>query len=181
VHGERDVHVDGAAPVSEPAPETAADRRPKHGGKRPGAGRPRTHGLRGLRTAVTQLTTRRLDGRTLVARAVRQWKEDVRRDLGGDLSRAQETVLEGAARKLVLRDSLADFLARQPTIVTKKRQALPVLASFLQVTDSLNRDLERLGLERKQKRIDIVAELAALQRGDGQDGGGGDDGDGTPD
>ena len=60
-------------------------------------GRPPVRGLKTLRRAVTQLTTRRrLDGRSAIAVAVRRWKEDVRRDLGGDLTRAQETILEAA-------------------------------------------------------------------------------------
>jgi hypothetical protein len=36
--------------------------------------------------------------RQALAVAVRRRKEDVRRDLGGDLSRAQETILEAAAQ-----------------------------------------------------------------------------------
>jgi len=61
---------------------------------------------------VTALTTKRLDGRSAVAVAVRRWKEEVRQDRGGDLSRAQETILEGAAQKLIIRDSLADYISR---------------------------------------------------------------------
>jgi hypothetical protein len=45
------------------------------------------------------LTTRHLDGRSAIAVAVRRWKEDVRRDLGGDLTRAQESILELAAAR----------------------------------------------------------------------------------
>src|SRR5437870_3861801 len=97
--------------------------------------RGRTHGLYAMRRSLSLLTTRRLDGRSAVAVAVRRWKEDLRADLGGDLTRAQETVLEGAAQKLIIRDSLADFIARQPTLVNRKRQVLPVVASFLQVSD----------------------------------------------
>jgi hypothetical protein len=52
-----------------------------------------------MRRTLGQLTTRRLDGRSAVAVAVRTWKVDVRRDLGGDLTRAQETVLRAARRR----------------------------------------------------------------------------------
>ena len=83
---------------------------PRVGGRSRRGGRRPTHGHTTLRRAVTALTTRRLDGRSTVAVAIRSWKEDVRRDLGGDLSRAQETVLEGAAQKVVLRDTLADYI-----------------------------------------------------------------------
>ena len=61
-------------------------------------GRPTEHGLTSMRRSLAHLTTRRLDGRSAVAVAIRRWKEDVRRDLGGDLTRAQETILEAAAQ-----------------------------------------------------------------------------------
>ena len=49
-----------------------------------------------MRRELALLTTSRLDGRSKIAIAVRRWKEDVRRDLGRDLTRAQETILEVA-------------------------------------------------------------------------------------
>jgi len=64
-----------------------------------------------MRKTLRVLTTRRLDGRSALAVAVRRWKEDVRRDLGGDLTRAQETILEAAAQAWVI---LASQLAPSP-------------------------------------------------------------------
>jgi hypothetical protein len=60
-------------------------------------GRPMKHGYDHMRRMLSSLTTKRLDGRSAVAVAVRGWKADIRRDLGGDLTRAQETILEAAA------------------------------------------------------------------------------------
>jgi len=131
-------------------------------------GRPRVHGLKTLRRAVTQLTTRRLDGRSAVAVAVRRWKEDVRADLGGDLTRAQETILEAAAQAWVILASLDDWIARQPTLVTKKRQVLAVVMQRMQIAEGLARNLERLGLERRAKPVpDLTAYLAAKTAGTG--------------
>jgi hypothetical protein len=129
-----------------------------------GRGRPATHGLGTLKKSLTVLGTRRLDGRSTVAVAVRRWKEDVRRDRGGDLTRAQETILESAAQKLIIRDSLADFIARQPSLANRRRQVAPVVLSFLQVSDSLTRDLERLGLDRKTKDADLDSYLVELEQ-----------------
>ena len=70
-------------------------RRHWHGGRR-------THGLKTMRRELAVLTTKRLDGRTVMAREVRRWKDDVRRDLGEDLTRAQETILEAAAQSWVI-------------------------------------------------------------------------------
>src|SRR5262249_24094707 len=116
-----------------------------------GRGRPATHGLYALKKSVAKLTTRRLDGRSALAVAVRRWKEDIRRDLGGDLSRAQETILEVAAQSWVIVSSLDDWIARQPSLVTKKRTVLPVVVQRMQIAEGLARNLERLGLQRKAR------------------------------
>jgi hypothetical protein len=114
-----------------------------------------------MRRTLRALTTRRLDGRSTIAVAVRHWKEDVRRDLGGDLTRAQETILEAAAQSWVILSSLDDWIARQPSLVTKKRQALPVVLQRMQIAEGLARNLERLGLERRARHVDILAQAAA--------------------
>lgn len=104
-----------------------------------------------MRRTLAALTTRRLDGRSAVAVAVRRFMAEVEADLGGDLTRAQRVLLESAGQKLVLRDTLGDYIFRQRSIVTKRRQLAPVVLHFLQVSDSLARDLEKLGLERRAK------------------------------
>src|SRR5262245_31905147 len=91
-------------------------------------GRPPIHGAKTLRRAVTLLTTRGLDGRSKVALAVKAWKADIRADLGGDLTRQQEAVLELAAQQWVQVSSLDAWLAQQPSLVlARKRTVLPVL------------------------------------------------------
>lgn len=88
------------------------------------------------------------------------WKADVRRDLGDDLTRAQETILEAAAQAWVILSSL--HIARQPSLVTRERTLLPVVVQRMQVADSLARHLERLGLERRAKDGNLAAQFAAL-------------------
>jgi hypothetical protein len=106
------------------------------------------------------LTTKRLDGRSAVAVAVRTWKADIRRDLGGDLSRAQETVLEAAAQTWVILSTLDDYICRQASIVTRKRQLIPVVRERMQIAESLAKHLDRLGLDRKARDVpDIRARL----------------------
>jgi len=124
-------------------------------------GRPAKHGLTAMRKSLRTLMTRRLDGRSAVAVAVRRWKDDIRRDLGGDLTRAQETILEAAAQSWVILSSLDDYLARQPSLVTKRRQVVPVVLQRMQIADSLARHLERLGLERRTREVaDLTTYLA---------------------
>ena len=118
-------------------------------------GRPAQHALTTMRKALTTLTTRRLDGRSAVAVGVRRWKEGVRGDLGGGLSWAQETLLELAAQSWVLVSSLDDWLARQPSLVTRKRQLLPVVVQRQTLVDSLARLLDKLGTKRRAKPVDL--------------------------
>jgi hypothetical protein len=150
-------------------PENAAGRRQIErvsrrgpGGRRPGAGRKPTHGAAIMRRTLRALTTRRLDGRSAIAVAVRTWKGDVRRDLGGDLTRAQETILEAAAQSWVIVSSIDDWIARQPSLVTKKRRVLDVVMQRQQLAEGLARHLERLGLERRAKPVaDLSTYLTA--------------------
>ena len=108
-----------------------------------------------MRKALTTLTTRRLDGRSAVAVAVKRWKEDVRGDLGGGLSRAQETLLELAAQSWVIVSSLDDWIGRQPSLVTRKRQLLPVVVQRQTLVDSLSRLLDKLGTKRRAKPVSL--------------------------
>ncbi|TMA51674.1 MAG: hypothetical protein E6J76_09335 [Deltaproteobacteria bacterium] len=99
-----------------------------------------------------------------MAGAVKRWKADLSADLGGDLTRAQQTLVELAAQTWVMVVSLDDWLLRQASLVTRKRTVLPVLLQRQQLGDSLARMLERLGLERRARdATDIVAQLAGLE------------------
>jgi hypothetical protein len=126
-----------------------------------------------LRATIRALTTDGIDGRTKLAVAVRAFKADIRRDLGGDLTRAQETILELAAQTWVQVSSLDAWLAKQPSLVTRKRTVVPVLLQRAQLADSLARHLERLGLNRKAQDVeDLHAYLArgAQATDEGDDG-----------
>jgi hypothetical protein len=120
----------------------------------------RTHGLHTMRRTLTTLTTSRLDGRSKVAVAARMFKADVAADLGGNLSRAQEVILEDAAQTWVIRSALDDYIMRQGSLVTKKRALLPVVRERMQVAEHLAKQLERLGLERKPQPIETLEQYA---------------------
>jgi hypothetical protein len=143
-------HAQGAhsspAPEADPtSPSTRSPSRRKAAGKRTYS----RHGLTKLRKAVTELGTTKLDGRSRVAVAARRFKADLLADLGGNPSRAQETIAELAARQWVLLCSLDDWIARQPSLVTKKRTVLPVLMQRETIALNLLRLLTALGLERR--------------------------------
>jgi hypothetical protein len=121
-------------------------------------GAPRRHGFRRLRETLRDLTVRRLDGRSKVAVAVRTLKAEIAADLGGDLSKAQTVILEDVATTWIIRSTLDDFILRQPSITTKKRALLPVVAQRMQVAEHLARQLDRLGLKRVPKPVETLAD-----------------------
>jgi hypothetical protein len=62
--------------------------------------------------------------------------------------------------------SLDDWIAWQPSLVTRKRTVLPVVLQRMQIAEGLARNLERLGLERHAKQALSLADyLAAKARG----------------
>jgi hypothetical protein len=138
-------HPAAAAAVVDDVPSVATS------SKRP-RGRPGTHQLNKLRRTLRTLTTNRIDGRSGLAVAVRRWKDDVRRDLGGGPHPgAQETILEDAAQTWVVRSSLDDFIARQKSLVSRKGgppRLSPVVEQRMRVAEHLARQLDRLGLDR---------------------------------
>ena len=142
--------VDDAPPANE------APSKPKRGGGGPGPGPRDKYGYRKMRRALSVPTTKRLDGRSAVAVGVRMLKDDIRRDRGGDLSRAEEVILESAARAWVILSSLDDYIARQSTLVNaRKKTVLPVIHTRMQVAEGLARNLDRLGLHRVEREVSL--------------------------
>jgi hypothetical protein len=132
-------------------PPTASD------AARSKVGRPPTHNATAMRRALTRLGTRRLDRRSTVAVAARRFKIDLARDLGGDPSRAQATLIKLAARTWIIAVALDDVLMRQPSLVTKKRTVVSVRLQRQQLAESLAWMLERLGRERRAKDVTNLA------------------------
>jgi hypothetical protein len=146
-----------------PDAETGTDPGRKGGRSKRPRGRPTTHGLTAWRKTLAKLGTQRLDQRSAIAVAAKRFKADLVRDLGGDVSRQQETVIELAARTWIIIQSLDQWLMLQPSLVlARKRALIPALVQRQQLADSLTRMLERLGLERVAADAkDLVAALAS--------------------
>lgn len=141
--------------------------------------------LKGLKRTLAQLRTEQIDQRSALAVGVRQFKDDVRSDLGGDLTRSAEEVLEIAAREKILLDSIDAWLFRQTNLVDRrKRQVIGAVVQRTKIADSLVKKLETLGLDRKAKPIQDLAsyldEAVSEEEGDGEDGGGGAGADDAP-
>ncbi len=111
------------------------------------------HGLHALRAKVKVAGLAAIDGRTVAARALLDWRSDLITDLGGEaaVSAQQRALVEVVTRTRLYIDHLDAFLMEQRSLVNAKRKAvLRVLRERQTLADSLARLLGQLGLERRQ-------------------------------
>ena len=126
------------------------------------------HGLNALMARVKVRGLAAIDGRTVAARALLDWRTDLVADLGGEaaISAQQRALVEVATRSKLYVDHLDAFLMEQRSLVNARRKAvLPVLRERQTLADSLARILGQLGLERRQAPAkslqDVIAEIHA--------------------
>lgn len=122
----------------------------------------RKSGFHRMNTAMSQRGLSALDGRSAIARAVRDWRAAVASDLGGQdvLSQAQRTLLDVAAQDVVLL-SVADTWLRENAsgIINRRRRAfVPLVEQRLRVASHLAGLLETLGLKRVAKPVPSLGE-----------------------
>ncbi|PYM27945.1 MAG: hypothetical protein DMD80_13945 [Candidatus Rokuibacteriota bacterium] len=107
-----------------------------------------------------------IDRRTAAARDLIAWRDELVRDLGGDVSAAQRSLVELATRTRLYVDHLDAFLMAQPRLVDARRRAVfPVLRERQQLVDSLVRLLTSLGLERRALKGRDLSEYVAQRYG----------------
>jgi hypothetical protein len=114
------------------------------------------HGLGPLKKAVNTLGNRFLDKRTMASKALVQWREDLIRDLGGDVSTQQDAIISLAIKTKLLLDSVDVWLLQQPTLIIKRKKAIiPAVIQRQQLADALSRYMAQLGLQRRTKAAGI--------------------------
>jgi hypothetical protein len=119
-----------------------------------GNGNARKHGLNTLRTALTTLGSRALDGRSALSYALKKWRRELIADLGGDdaISTQQSALVDLAVKSKLLLDSIDAWLLTQDSLINKrKRSLLPVVLQRQSLADGFARYLSQLGLERRHK------------------------------
>jgi len=122
------------------------------GGAPKGNGNAQKHGLSPLKRAVNTLGNRFLDKRTMASKALVQWRQDLIRDLGGDVSTQQDAIISLAIKTKLLLDSVDVWLLQQPTLIIKRKKAIiPAVQQRQVLADALARYMSMLGLARKSK------------------------------
>jgi hypothetical protein len=143
----------------------------------PGNKNARTHGMYALKRAVQERGLDAIDGRSALGRALREYRADLVRDLGGkeNLSAAELHLVDLAVRDRLFLESLDAALAERPLLNRKRGSVAPALEARFRMADSATRRLQAIGLKRRTRRKtfnEIVAEIGSYERRD--DSGGGD-------
>ena len=103
----------------------------------------------------TNLLRRTIDHRTATGRMLATLKADLVRDLGGDVSVQQATIIDLAVKQRLLLDSIDAWLLTQASLVdVEKRALIPVVRDRQYVADALARYLSMLGLDRKAAPVE---------------------------
>src|SRR5690242_17333493 len=128
-------------------------------------GRYQRHALHTLRKAVQTLASRALPSpRTALGRALREWRESLLADLGGEdvVTTQQAALVEMAVRTKLLVDSVDAYVLAMPSPVNRQRRCLyPVVRERSALVGQLQSLLRDLGLERRAKPVaDLTAYLA---------------------
>lgn len=151
-----------ATPAETASPAAPAVQKRKRGRpKRPPMSRKHQLGL--LRRSVReQGLVRTVDARTAEGRAFIDKHRELLEDLGGEenLSAQRRMLVDMAMRTKLFLDSLDAWALEQPSIVNKRaRKLYPFVLERTRLADSLQRQLEALGLDRvKVERALTVSE-----------------------
>lgn len=139
------------------------DRAP--GGQR-GNANARTHGLRTLKRAVSELGSRTIDKRTTVGRALAAWRAELVDDYGGAdaLSTAELALIDEAVVTKLLLGSVNAWLLEQGARLVNKRRGALVQAKVRPTPDGSRMPREKLdGVERNARwfyRVRVLGDKA---------------------
>jgi len=124
------------------------------------------HGLTPAKKVLRKYGTAALDQRTTEAKELARWKANLVSDLGGleVISTAQETLIELAARQIVLLHLIDNWIFEKPEerVFRKRDKTVYALTKERQrIADALARYLTTLGLERVKPKGRDLAEWQA--------------------
>ncbi len=122
------------------------------------------HGLNAVKTRVQLRGLAAIDMRTVAAREMLAFRDELIAALGGDteVSPQQRKLVDLAARASLYLDHLDAWLAGQQTLVNRRsRSVLPVLLQRQSIAEHLARLLDRLGLDRALAKAPTLAAIRA--------------------
>jgi len=109
-----------------------------------------------------------IDKRSQAGVFMRRLREALVAQLGGDVSPAQELLIEEVVKKALITRAVGEYILRQgqgaQDNLIQNGRLLPVVVQHDQLQSGLARLLAMLGLERRHREVDIAAQLAAMHR-----------------
>ena len=91
-----------------------------------------------------------------MSKALVQWRADLIRDLGGDISTQQDAIVTLAVKTKLLLDSIDVWLLQQDSLILKRKRAIiPAVGQRQALADALSRYMAQLGLHRRIKATSI--------------------------
>jgi hypothetical protein len=132
----------------------------------PGNQNARKHGYYTLKRAVQERGLDAIDGRSALGRALREYRADLVRDLGGEenLSAAEIHLVDLAVRDRLFLESLDAALAERPLLNRKRGRVAPALEARFRMADSATRRLQAIGLKRRTRRKTVQEIIGEMQR-----------------
>jgi hypothetical protein len=125
-------------------------------------------GLQRLKAGIKTRGMTSIDGRCRAAKAVKQWKAALVKDLGGAaaISAQRMILIDSVCGTLLLLRHADAFLASLPFAINKsKRTFFPLVSQRMKLQATLHRELSLLGLQRQSAPAKPLAEfIADLER-----------------
>jgi hypothetical protein len=120
-----------------------------------------THAYAPLKRAVRVLSTRAIDRRTRIGKALQAWRSELISDLGGieQVSAAKLALVDAAVKSKLILDSIEVWIFEQPTLVNKRtRGVLPIVLHRNGLVSTLRGLLVDLGLDRRAREVPALGE-----------------------
>ena len=97
----------------------------------------------------------------MAGKALAQWRQDLIRDLGGDVSTQQDAIMSLAVKTKLILDSIDVWLLQQDTLIIKRKKSIiPAVTQRQVLADALSRYMGQLGLARRTKLTSLSEILA---------------------
>jgi len=114
------------------------------------------HGLNAVKTRVALRGWAAIDMRTVAAREMLSFRDELVAALGGDteLSPQRRKLIDLAARASLYLDHIDAWLVAQQALINRRsRSVLPVLLQRQTLAEHLARLLDKLGLDRRPRQV----------------------------
>lgn len=102
-----------------------------------------------------------VDRRTLAARSLLGWRQELVNALGGEesITPQESALIDAVSRTKLILEHVDAYIVSQPSIVNRKRKGLiPIIQQRNSITNVLVNLLSQLGLKRRPKRVASLAE-----------------------